>query len=123
MTLRCNHIDVQGRQCSFYVEGTNQTRFCALHKTPMLLQGLIHLLRLPKGLNRPRTLTHDTELFLTPHERLSRGVLHSGETVRVLAADRDDWLQVEVVHASRVPVQARGWVRRCAIRPAAKAKR
>lgn len=115
MLHRCTHIDANGRQCTFYLEDASSAPHCPLHRAPSLLAGLRSILRLPISWVKPRTIIHDTELFLDPQERLSRGVLRSGEAIRVLATARREWLQVEVVRASQVPAQARGWVRRCAV--------
>src|SRR5215212_4321415 len=116
MPHRCSHVDMDGRQCTFYLEDANAAQTCPLHRTPSLLTGLRNLLHLPTTWGRLHTIVHDTQLFLDPQERLSRGILRPGEAIRVLATDEDDWLQVEVVCASRIPTHARGWVRRCAVR-------
>jgi hypothetical protein len=116
MPHRCTHIDADGRQCTFYLEDADPALTCPLHAAPSLLSGLRHLLHLPRSWGRPRLIIRDTELFLDPQQRLSRGVLRSGEAIRVLATKHDEWLQVEVVRASHIPAMARGWVRRCAVR-------
>ena len=114
MPHRCTHIDTDGRQCTFYLTDTNLN--CPLHSPPSLVARLRSLLDRMINWGRPRTIIQDTELFLDPQERLSRGTLRPGEAIRVLATNKDEWLQVEVVRASHVPLLARGWVRRCAVR-------
>lgn len=115
MPHRCAHIDADGRLCMFYIEDGNTATTCPLHSAPSLRTRVIAFVRRSMIWRKPRTIIRDTELFLDPQQRLSRGILRCGEAIRVLSADGKEWLQVEVVRASRVPTQARGWVRRCTV--------
>ena len=113
---RCQHIDADGLQCTFYLNDGDLSYRCPLHSPRFRLLANLTLFTHSLPWSKRRTIVCTTQLYLDPQARFWRGTLHSGSAIRLLAAPRYGWVQIEVVYAERLPAHARGWVEQSAVR-------
>lgn len=113
---RCQYIDGDGMQCTFYLNDNDLSYHCPLHSPRFRLLANLTLFKRPLTWSKRRTIMYTTQLYLDPQARLSRGTLHPGAAIRLLSAPHYGWVQIEIVHAERLPAHTRGWVKQSTVR-------